>query len=395
MTIPGVVIVGGAHGTLALARSLGALDVPVHYLTHDSPLPGWSRFVKDTIRWSGPHDAGAMAFLREIAEKYNLKGCLLVPSGDGEVQLVSQHRDELSALYKIVLPDWSSLQWLCEKPLLYKRAAELGVSFPRTYALTSADEADVLDVTFPVILKPNMGGGDTAISRAKVIRADDRQALKAAFAVASGEIGAGNVVVQELIPGGGESQFSYAALWRDGEPVAEFTAQRQRQYPVDFGYTSTCVEVVDNRQAIEAARTILKSAGHSGLVEVEFKRDGRDGSLKLLDVNPRPWSWFGLCSAAGIDLGALLWQVANDMPTGPTFDARQGVSWSYLVRDAIAAFTLNRRGQAGMREYLASLRKIRSWAAFAANDPLPGLIDLPLTVWRVVKKRVLPGLKLR
>ncbi|MGG2473824.1 ATP-grasp domain-containing protein, partial [Rhizobium sp. BR5] len=160
------------------------------------------------------------------------------------------------------------------------------------------------------------------------------------FADASGEIGPDNVVVQELIPGGGESQFSYAALWLNGEPVAEFTARRARQYPVDFGYTSTCVEVVDNRQAIEAARKILKSVGHSGLVEVEFKLDGRDGELKLLDVNPRPWSWFGLCSAAGIDLGGLLWRVANDMPTGQSFDARQGASWSYLVRDAVAAFTL-------------------------------------------------------
>ncbi|MCZ7480864.1 polysaccharide deacetylase family protein [Rhizobium rhizogenes] len=393
MTIPGVVIVGGAHGTLAFARSLGALNVPVYYLTHDSPLPGWSRFVRETIRWAGPHDAGALPFLREMAEKHHLKGCLLVPSGDGEVQLVSQHRDELSALYKIILPDWPSLQWLCEKPLLYKRAAELGVSFPRTYALTSADDIDALDVTFPVILKPNMGGGDTVISRAKVIRADDRQALKTAFADASAEIGAGNVVVQELIPGGGESQFSYAALWRDGEPVAEFTARRTRQYPVDFGYTSTCVEVVDNQQAIEAARTILKSAGHSGLVEVEFKLDGRDGSLKLLDVNPRPWSWFGLSSAAGVDLGALLWQVANDVPTGPFHAARQGVSWSYLVRDTVAAFTLSRRGKANIGDYLASLGKIRSWAAFAPNDPLPGLIDLPLTAWRVAKKRVLPGLK--
>ncbi|WP_421404169.1 polysaccharide deacetylase family protein [Agrobacterium fabrum] len=392
MTIPGVVIIGGAHGTLALARSLGVLNVRVYYLTHDSPLPGWSRFVRETIRWAGPHDDGAMAFLRQMAEKPGLKGCLLVPSGDGEVQLVSQHREELSALYKIVLPEWTDLQWLCEKPLLYKRAAELGVSIPRTYALTSAADIDGLDVMFPVILKPNMGGGNTSIARAKVIRADDREGLKAAFADASGEIGPDNVVVQELIPGGGESQFSYAALWLNGEPIAEFTARRARQYPVDFGYTSTRVEVVDNHQAIEAARKILKSAGHSGLVEVEFKIDGRDGALKLLDVNPRPWSWFGLCSAAGIDLGGLLWRVANDMPTGQAVTARQGTSWSYLVRDAVAAFTLARRGQAGLGDYLASLGSIRSWAAFAPNDPLPGLIDLPLTALRVLKKRILPGL---
>ena len=392
MTIPGVVIIGGAHGTLALARSLGVLNVPVYYLTHDSPLPGWSRFVRETIRWAGPHDDGAMAFLREMAEKPGLKGCLLVPSGDGEVQLVSQHREELSALYKIILPEWTNLQWLCEKPLLYKRAAELGVSIPRTYALTSAADIDGLDVMFPVILKPHMGGGNTSIARAKVIRAEDREELKAAFVDASEEIGPDNVVVQELIPGGGESQFSYAALWLNGEPIAEFTARRARQYPVDFGYTSTRVEVVDNRQAIEAARKILKSAGHSGLVEVEFKLDGRDGALKLLDVNPRPWSWFGLCSAAGIDLGGLLWRVANDMPTGQAVIARQGTSWSYLVRDAVAAFTLTRRGQARLGDYLASLGRIRSWAAFAPNDPLPGMIDLPLTALRVLKKRILPAL---
>ncbi|KVK48134.1 carboxylate--amine ligase [Agrobacterium deltaense] len=392
MTIPGVVIVGGAHGTLALARSLGALNVPVYYLTHDSPLPGWSRFVRKTIRWAGPHDAGALPFLRQMADKHGLKGCLLVPSGDGEVQLVAQHREELSSLYKIILPDWTALQWLCEKPLLYQRAAELGVSIPRTYALASAADIDTLDILFPVILKPNMGGGDTPIARAKVIRADDRHALKTAFADASGEIGAGNVVVQELIPGGGESQFSYAALWLNGEPVAEFTARRARQYPVDFGYTSTRVEVVDNGQAVDAARKILKSAGHSGLVEVEFKLDGRDGKLKLLDVNPRPWSWFGLCSAAGIDLGTLLWRVANGEPIGQPGNVRQGVSWSYLVRDAVAAFTLARRGQAKIGDYFASLGNIRSWAAFAPNDPLPGLIDLPLTISRVVRKRLLPGL---
>jgi predicted ATP-grasp superfamily ATP-dependent carboligase/peptidoglycan/xylan/chitin deacetylase (PgdA/CDA1 family) len=355
-------------------------------------LPGWSRFVRETIRWAGPHDAGAILFLRQMAEKHGLKGCLLVPSGDGEVQLISQHREELSALYKIVLPDWAALQWMCEKPLLYKRAAELGVSIPRTYALTSDADIDALDVMFPVILKPNMGGGDTTIARAKVIRADDRQALKTAFADASGEIGANNVVVQELIPGGGESQFSYAALWLNGEPVAEFTARRARQYPVDFGYTSTRVEVVDNGQAIDAARKMLKSAGHSGLVEVEFKLDGRDGELKLFDVNPRPWSWFGLCSAAGVDLGALLWRVANDEPTGQPVSARQGVSWSYLVRDTVAAFTLSTRGQTRIEDYFASFGKIRSWASFALNDPLPGLIDLPLTVLRVMKKRILPGL---
>ncbi|MDS7594575.1 ATP-grasp domain-containing protein [Agrobacterium tumefaciens] len=393
MTIPGVVIVGGAHGTLALARSLGALNVRVTYLTHDSPLPGWSRFVHETIRWPGPHDPGAFRFLRDLAERPDLKGSLLIAAGDGEVQLVAENRELLSVCYKIVLPDWTVLRWLCEKPLLYRRATELGVAIPRTYELSSPADADIADIVFPVVLKPNMGGGNTALAKAKVIRAENLEELKLAYLDAASQIGAGNVVVQELIPGGGESQFSYAALWKDGEPVAEFTARRTRQYPVDFGYTSTYVEVVDQPQALEAARKILRSVGHSGLVEVEFKLDRRTDTLKLLDVNPRPWSWFALCSAAGVDLGAMLWRIANDMPQQRSADAQQGVAWSYMVRDLVAAFTLRKRGQTGAATTFPSVRKARCWAAFAFNDPLPGLIDLPLTAWRVLKKRVLPSMR--
>lgn len=389
MEVSGVVIIGGAHGALALARSLGARDVRVIYLTHDTPLPSWSRFVDETVRWSGPSDAGALAFLMEAARSRRWEGYLLVAAGDLEVRLVSQHRAALSTHYQVVLPDWGSLCWVCEKPLLYQRADELGVRVPLTYKLASIEQAKSLRPTFPVVLKPNMGGGNNSFSKAKVVRADDSAALVAALGDAIAQVGAENVVVQEMIPGGGESQFSYVALWNKGEPVAEFTARRARQYPVDFGYTSTFVEVVDAPEASEAARATLRSIGFCGLVEVEFKRDGRDNSLKLLDVNPRPWSWFGLCASAGVDLGAMLLDVARGRPVDQPPRPRQGAAWSYLVRDMIGGVRLAMRGDIGVSDYVRSLGKVRSWATFAWNDPRPGLIDLPLTAWRVLTRRVL------
>jgi len=233
-----------------------------------------------------------------------------------------------------------------------------------------------------------MGGGDNRFSRAKVVRADDRDAFLPAYRDASGQIGLDNVVVQQLIPGGGESQFSYAALWRQGRPLAEFTARRARQYPVDFGYTSTYVETVETPEITAAARRLLTSIGHHGLVEVEFKRDARDGAFKLLDVNPRPWSWFGLAAAAGVDLGAMLWQSANGLPTAAA-QARAGTAWMYLARDMASAATLIGRGTLRPADYLRSFGAVRAWATFAGDDPLPGLIDLPLTGWRVLTRRIL------
>lgn len=35
----GAVVLGGAHGALALARSLGPSGVPVSHITNDSPSP--------------------------------------------------------------------------------------------------------------------------------------------------------------------------------------------------------------------------------------------------------------------------------------------------------------------------------------------------------------------
>ena len=59
-------------------------------------------------------------------------------------------------------------------------------------------------------------------------------------------------MVQELIPGGGEAQFSYAALARTGA-AGGVTARRTRQYPPDFGRASTCVETVDCPEIVPPA----------------------------------------------------------------------------------------------------------------------------------------------
>jgi predicted ATP-grasp superfamily ATP-dependent carboligase len=385
---PGVVILGGAHGTLALARSLGRKGVPVWLVSNDTPLPTWSRRMAGHREWAGPESGGALGLLLDLAATQNLRGALLVPGGDGEVRFAAQAIEALSKTYRVMLPPWERLKWLCEKPLLYRRAEELGIGIPLTYRFNSLEEAAAADIGFPVVLKPNMGGGNNRFSRAKAVRADDRASFLAAYRDAVGQIGLENVVVQQLVPGGGENQFSYAALWWNGRPVAEFTARRTRQYPVDFGYTSSFVEIVEAPEVIEAARKLLGSIAHHGLVEIEFKRDPRDGALKLFDVNPRGWSWLGLAAAAGVDLGAMLWETANGRPAVAS-TARPGTAWMYLARDMAAAGTLAARGQLGVGDYLRSFGTVRSWATFAGDDPMPGLIDIPLTAWRVLTRRIL------
>src|SRR5689334_23448558 len=57
------------------------------------------------------------------------------------------------------------------------------------------------------------------------------------------------------------------------------------------------------------SRRLLSAIGYTGLVEVEYKFDVRDRRYKLLDINPRLWTWSALGSRAGVDFPYLLWQI--------------------------------------------------------------------------------------
>src|SRR5262249_51854285 len=156
-------------------------------------------------------------------------------------------------------------------------------------------------------LKPAYRNSFNRFTAAKAWRIDDEGQLLAKFDEASSLVDPGSLMIQELIPGNGESQLSYTALCRDGLPIASLTAKRARQIPMDFGRASTFVETVEDPETSAAAARLLKALAYAGIVEVEFKRDPRDGKLKLLDINPRVWGWQSLCGAAGVDYPYLLW----------------------------------------------------------------------------------------
>src|SRR5260370_41800901 len=82
---------------------------------------------------------------------------------------------------------------------------------------------------FPAILKPATHASVNRFTADKAWRVENRGELLARYREAREMIPAELILVQELIPGGGEFQFSYAALCRDGKPIVSLTARRTRQ----------------------------------------------------------------------------------------------------------------------------------------------------------------------
>ncbi|MFY9694962.1 MAG: ATP-grasp domain-containing protein [Xanthobacteraceae bacterium] len=386
-TLPGALIVGGAHVSLAVARSLGRRGIPVWHLANH-PLPRLSRYVQSSFPWPGAEHPDAVASIVDVAVRHGLKGWVLFATGDEDMRVIAQNHALLASHFRVVTANWDTTQWAYDKRLTYQHAAALGIDCPRSVQACDLETLRQSQLQFPVVLKPARRDAINELTRAKAWKADDRDALFSLYRRAAALVGDDAVIVQEWIPGNGEAQFSYAGLWDRGKPVASLVARRARQYPVDFGRSSTFVETVEQEQIETLACRFLRSLTYSGVVEIEFKYDRRDRRYKLLDVNGRFWTWTGLGELAGVDFPYLAWRQAlgDDASCAPA-DAKTGVAWMYASRDILAAFAEIARGALTVRDYLAGFRKKLVFASFAVDDPLPALAEFPLLAWNRLTKR--------
>ncbi len=382
----GAVVVGGDYQGLGIIRSLGRHGIPTCVVDDEQSIAKYSRYATHSLRVSDLRDgAAAVEATLAAAERFGLDGWVLFPTRDELVAAFSVDRDRLARVLRVPTPSWDVVRWACDKRNTYARAEELGIPTPRTWRLDGAEQVDEVEGEPPWAIKPAIKENFIYQTKDKAWRADSRDELRTLVRRAAELVGPGEVIVQELIPGGGESQFAYCALFRDGEPIASMVAQRCRQHPPEFGRASTYVRTVEMESLESDACRFLRSIGYYGLVEVEFKLDERDGRAKLLDVNARTWGYHTLGSCAGVDFPYLLYRDQ----VGDAVDAKRAVpgqSWVRLVTDLPTGILEIVGRRLRVRDYVRSVRRSNTEAVFARDDLLPGLVELALIPYLAIRR---------
>ena len=349
-----------------------------------------------TLQWPDHFDeARQVQFLLDLGQRHGLDGWVLFPIGDENAALLARHRDSLARSFRITTPCWEVVRWAYDKRLTYNLAASLGLSHPRTFCPQNRQELAALECSFPVILKPAFRRDINKFTRAKAWLVRDREELLQRYDQASRLIDPDLIMVQDMIEGGGENQFSYAGLFVDGRPLASLVARRTRQYPINFGRASSFVETIEQSEIEAAAKRLLQAIQYTGVAEVEFKYDPRDQTYKLLEINARIWAWHTLGGRAGVDFPYLLWQSMHDETITET-RARPGVKWLHLALDVPAAAGELWHGHLSPWTYLRSLSRVSEYAVLAKDDPLPAVREIPLLLAsRCVRRTAKNGLPLR
>jgi predicted ATP-grasp superfamily ATP-dependent carboligase len=198
-------------------------------------------------------------------------------------------------------------------------------------------------------------------------------------------------MLQEYVPGPPSNHYFLDGFAGEGgEILALLVRRRLRMYPTDFGNSTFMVSVPPDEAAEAAAslRHLLGSLGYRGMFSAEFKRDERDGTFRILEVNARPWWYVEFAARAGMDVVRLAYRAALGLPLDPPKRYQVGRTMIYPYYDHPACRALVPGRVAAARRFLADLVRADQ-AVFSWDDPVPALRDWTRHAQGFVARRLL------
>jgi predicted ATP-grasp superfamily ATP-dependent carboligase len=360
---------------LAVARSLGRRGIPVQVLDDAYCISSCSRYVQRVIRADNLRgERETIDAILDAGRRFGLQDWVIFPTRDETVAALSKYRCELETFFRVPVPEWDTVKWAWNKKNTYEIAERLGIPCPRTFTVTKAEQLGDLSSHLPLAIKPAIKENFFYRTGAKAWRANTISELHRLFTRARKEIEADEILLQEIIPGKGDTQYSFCAFVKNGHAHSTLVARRERQHPAEFGRAATYVETIEEPEVEELSHRFLKSIDYYGVVEIEFKRDHRDGKFKLLDVNARIWGFHGLGAAAGVDFPYLLFSDQVGMSTARC-RSRSGLGWLRLITDVPTSISSIVKGELSLRAWISSVRRTKIESVFALDDPMPSLAE--------------------
>lgn len=382
----GAVVIGGDHPGLGIARSLGRRGIPVCVIDDQFSVSQFSKYVTHAVRVKDLRDQRrSVESVLAVGQRYGLEGWVLFPTRDETVAAFSRDRGRLAEFFRVTTPEWETVRWAWDKKNSYELAEQLGIPVPRTYNPRTEKELEALHSHLPLAVKPAIKENFFYATGAKAWRAETPAQLRHLYRKAAKQIRPEEIMVQEIIPGDGQRQYSYCAFFRDGQAQGTLIAKRLRQHPREFGRAATYVETTEVPEVAELSERFLRAINYYGLVEMEFKQDHRDGRFKLLDVNARTWGFHSLGAASGVDFPYLLYadQVGESIERST---ATAGVGWLRLITDLPTVASGLWDGELNLGSYWDSLRRTGVESVFCAQDVLPSMAELFLLPYLVTTK---------
>lgn len=287
------IILFGTESAIALpvVRILGVLlpdHVPIYSLSFDKgsyQLSTFSRYLDRHYYLESTERDKLVQELRHVID--DTGATLMLPVDEPYVRLLSDIRNQLEDhIYIPPLPRPSVFDMLVYKDQLHAVLQKYNFPCAGTYLLNASNLAKFSVNSYPLILKPVHQSSGVGIRRVET-----RKELAESIKVTEKE----DYIAQEYIPG---QDMGCSLLAEDGE-IKAITIQRGLEQK-GFNFP-TAIKFENNQPVYQTVSRLIKLTGYSGLANLDFRLDNRDGEPKLIDFNARFWSSILGSRAAGVD----------------------------------------------------------------------------------------------
>jgi predicted ATP-grasp superfamily ATP-dependent carboligase len=380
--LPPALILGGSVNALSVARSLGRRGIRVYLSASEGRHVQYSRFCTKSFPFG--RNVKGTDFWRELLlgpRGNELHGSVVLVCNDEGVSFVARHRSELARHYRLdgSIPELQLA--MLDKQKTLALAESVNVPAPRFWQVENSQQLNAIEgaLTFPLIVKPLHShlfqvkfGGRKYLTVTN--HAEAHSAMEQVWA--SGL----QAMLSEFIPGPDHRLSSYYTyIDGRGRPAFHFTKKVIRRYPKNEGLTSYHLTDWDPDVA-ELGWRFLSGIGFRGLANVEFKRDARDGRLKLVECNARftaPQELFVRC---GLDTASLIYNDLVGLPLPENLSYKQGVRLWYPLRDFHAFLELRALNELSFGEWMKSVWHWQALPYFHPTDPMPSIMPALLAV---------------
>ena len=308
------IIPRGEHAlSLAAVRSLGKKNIETTAVSqYEKTLSFRSKYCHHKVVTNKYPD-----FFQGLSEND-----LVMPIDENIIIELAKNRSNYKC--SLAFPEYPILELALNKKMLIDRAEELNIPCPRTMFVQDIFGCrEILDtITFPVVVKPVRSAGGIGISFV-----DSGTQMEETVEKSIQQFGP--VLIQEKIPY--RERYSVGILMNMDHDMRRCCVLRAlRTFPVNTG-PATVVESVSRPDMVNFGNALLQSMNFYGIAEIEFVIDQRDGTPKLMEINPRIWGSIQGAINAGVDFPYALYSLFRDGDIDQNLTYQKGIRTRNLI----------------------------------------------------------------
>lgn len=255
--------------------------------------------------------------------KYNL----VIPMSDFPAGILAEHKTKFTPYAYICVNDLPIFELASDKLQTMRICMEKGLPCPKTVIADDIDDLDLNGWLYPMVVKPRTGYGANGFSIVQ-----DEEELRRVFAATRKKFGP--PLIQEYIPQTGQQYQVEMFMDKEGNCKSFVLMDKLRWYPLDGG-PSTINMTVKDEKIREDCIALLQAMHWRGYASFDLIRDPRDGTAKILEINPRINGTIKICFFAGVNMALQHLQDAFDEEVTDFPDYKEGLYLRYFHKDIL------------------------------------------------------------